>query len=261
MLSNINDWTSFYNAIRGEDWPDCDSEHDVQNLPDWIKLELRASDYDFYRIDSKFWLTGGTKNYKVFYNVDQDGGGTMFGQDYIKILQTRYNRHFDRCYEWCSGPGFIGFSILAHGISSSLCLSDFYYPVIDFVEKTIKENDCEKIVDAYLLKDLKLLPENEKFDLVVSNPPHFEDCNTFYFQGKRITTDQNWLAHKNFFENIKQHLNKDGIILLQESCKGSTIETFQQYIIDAGLKINNCFVSDDYPEYYYIEIIHNENLS
>jgi hypothetical protein len=43
-----------------------------------------------------------------------DGGGSSFGQGYIPFLKSRGMPKQQRVFEWCSGPAFIGFSILAH---------------------------------------------------------------------------------------------------------------------------------------------------
>ncbi len=60
---------------------------------------------------------------RVFFAPELDGGGSGYGQDYISFLQQ--NLGPQNCvFEWCAGPGFIGFSILAHGLCDSLCLAD-----------------------------------------------------------------------------------------------------------------------------------------
>jgi 16S rRNA G966 N2-methylase RsmD len=257
-------WLEFYNQVRGVDWPNCNKESDVQYLPDSVKEELKRFGYNYYRTETKKWQTNGIDTFTLLYNPELDGGGTDFGQDYIATLK-KYNRLFNRCYEWCSGPGFIGFEILSHRLCNSLCLSDFYYSAIDYIEQTIKENNCANKVTAYLLKDLALLPAVEKFDLVVANPPHVEVRDIFYYNANRISCDSNWQAHRNFFKNIKNHLTDDGIILLQEAHEGSTPETFKHFVNDAGLKITDHYglTSNSFDEnrVYYLEIRHNENLS
>lgn len=219
----------------------------------------------------KVFLPKGPRGLQVLYQPEMDGGGTHFGQEYVPILKEKYpGRQFKRCYEWCSGPGFIGYAILDHRLCQSLCLTDLYDPSVTAAEQTatLPANACQGQVSVYLLKDLALLPAHEMFDLVVSNPPHFESEEIFTksgdYQHNRICTDYNWLAHKNFFANIKKHLLPGGVILLQENQLGSTPETFRPMAEAAGLKITDSYPSrthfdnkkDAWAWIYYIEIQH-----
>lgn len=198
----------------------------------------------------------------VYYDSWMEGGGTWFGQEYPTIIRSRYpERQFAKCYEWCSGPGFIGFSILAHGICQRLCLSDCYPAAInDAVKNTVQQNSLHT-VSAYHTATLKNLPDHELFDLVVANPPHFLECpgddNT-----QRIKVDSRWQAHRDFFQNIGNHLLPNAVILLQENQAGSLEreKEFEKDIIDNGLMITDVFDSPDFyqpgghTQIYYIEI-------
>jgi methylase of polypeptide subunit release factors len=208
-------------------------------------------------------MTFDTNGIQVYYDSWMDGGGTWFGQEYVDIIQSRYpNRTFDRCYEWCSGPGYIGFSILSHQLTQGLCLSDRYESAInDAVAATVQRNQLQDRVSAYVGSSLSVLPAYEQFDLVVANPPHYLECpgDDNY---QRIAVDINWQAHQDFFEHIGQHLTDDGIILLQENQAGSLngAEDFRPFIERNNLKITDCFRSTKYydangpTQIYYIEI-------
>lgn len=200
---------------------------------------------------------------RVFYDSWMNGGGDWFGQEYINIIQTRYpNRVFDCCYEWCSGPGYIGFSILANHLCRRLTLSDMYESaIVDAVSATVQINKLEHCVSAYVGSSLEVLPQKEQFDLVVANPPHYLECpgDDNY---QRIAVDVDWQAHQDFFNHIGQHLTDDGVILLQENQAGSLngVEDFRPFIESNNLKITDCFRSTNYydsngpTQIYYIEI-------
>ena len=79
---------------------------------------------------------GGPRGLNVYYDSWMEGGGTWFGQEYIELIKQRYTRTFEKCYEWCSGPGFIGFGILDHELCKKVCLSDIYEPAINQAVKT-----------------------------------------------------------------------------------------------------------------------------
>jgi methylase of polypeptide subunit release factors len=200
---------------------------------------------------------------QVHYDSWMDGGGTWFGQEYVNIIQHRYpDRTFDRCYEWCSGPGYIGFSILANKLCCNLTLSDrFESAIVDAVATTVRTNQLQHCVSAYVGNSLSVLPDYEQFDLVVANPPHYLECpgDDNY---QRIAVDINWQAHQDFFAYIGQHLTDDGVILLQENQAGSLngVEDFRPFIEGNNLKITDCFRSTQYydssgpTQIYYIEI-------
>lgn len=207
------------------------------------------------------FITTGSQQIKVQYDSWMDGGGTWFGQEYVDVIKQRYpNRVFERCYEWCSGPAYIGFGILDHGICKSLCVSDIYADAIDKVKETIQLNKLDNVA-AYSTGTVAGLPKHEKFDLVVANPPHFLSCpgNDNY---QRIAVDQDWAAHQEFFKNIGKHLLPDGIILLQENQAGSINRErdFEQFIAAAGLEITAVIDSPSHynpaqhTQIYYIEI-------
>jgi methylase of polypeptide subunit release factors len=214
------------------------------------------------------FITTGQNRYRVQYDSWMDGGGTWFGQEYSDIIRQRYpDRIFQRCYEWCAGPAYIGFNILDHGLCQGLTVSDIYGDAIAAVNQTIKINKLSG-VSAYATGLVADLPDHELFDLVVANPPHFLECpgDDNY---QRIAVDQNWAAHQEFFANIKQHLLPNGIILLQENQAGSLNreKDFESYIEQAGLEITAVFNSPEhytpnhYTQIYYIEIKQKSKFS
>lgn len=207
------------------------------------------------------FVTAGSKKIRVQYDSWMDGGGTWFGQEYPDIIRQLYpDRVFERCYEWCSGPAYIGFGILDQGLCRGLCVSDIYSEAIDRVNETIKINNLADVA-AYVTGTVSGLPESEKFDLVVANPPHFLQCpgDDNY---QRIAVDANWSAHREFFANIGRHLLPNGVILLQENQAGSLNRErdFEPFIDAAGLEITavinspSHYTPDHYTQIYYIEI-------
>src|SRR5579885_989403 len=58
---------------------------------------------------------------EICYLEKLDGGGIALEKDFVALVKQRFGK-VNRICEWCSGPGFIGFSLLAHGLCSTLCL-------------------------------------------------------------------------------------------------------------------------------------------
>ena len=69
--------------------------------------------------------------------------------------------------------------------------------------------------------NLSAIPIEERSDLVVCNPPFF-DNGAFHLRAH----DRGWQLHCEFFATIGRFLGPGGIIVLQENNLGSTAETF-----------------------------------
>jgi tRNA1(Val) A37 N6-methylase TrmN6 len=195
---------------------------------------------------------GGTR---VHFKKHLDGGGNAFGQDYIPFFELRRMPPQVRVFEFCSGPGFIGFSLLAHGLAETLCLADVNPEAVEACRRTVADNGLAARVSAYRSDNLRDIPASERWDLVVSNPPHFVDD----WIGDLRTYDDGWHIHREFFAAVGRFLKPGGVIVLQENNRGSTVETFRPMIEAAGLSI--VFVANAWPRrssydrFYFIGIM------
>jgi methylase of polypeptide subunit release factors len=231
----------------------------ASDLPPAIDMMLRRSKQKHITVN----------DIDIFYNDEQNGGGSGWAPDVVLLIQQLYpDKKFCNVLEWCSGPGFIGFSLLANSLCSNLYLNDIYQLALNYCTKTkqnLNEKYKESIIETISLDSLKDLPEIYQFDLIVGNPPHFNtDTNRFSkYYDPRIFVDKHWNIHKNFFRHIKKHLTKDGKIILLESFWGSAPDTFAQMIDDSDLQITK-YIDYKYNEYneqplyplYYLEISH-----
>lgn len=202
----------------------------------------------------------------VYFENNLNGGGRSFGSDMHEIVRQLYpNTVFDNCFEWCSGPGYIGFEILSHGICNNLWLGDIYRPSISAVEKTIANLPAKykDKVSAIHLHCVDVIPDTLKFNLIVANPPHWNTLGeTIASKIKfldRVSADVGWEIHKNFFAQIKKNLAPGGIILLLESSYASGPDSFKEFIEQSGLKITRVFWKEDASDFYYLEIQHKDH--
>jgi hypothetical protein len=157
-------------------------------------------------------------------------------------------------HEFCSGPGFIGFSLLAEGLCESLCLSDINPEAIQAVEQTIQLNGLQDCVNVYRSDGLRDIPEAERWDLVVSNPPHFKDN---YHESIRHY-DGNWQIHRNFYQTVAKYLNPGASVLFQENFEGSTPGDFSSMLAENGHSLIDAFVCSEprtknYIDTYYFQ--------
>lgn len=168
---------------------------------------------------------------RVAYQPHLDGGGSGFGQVYVPVVRTLFGR-IGRVYEFCAGPGFIGFSLLAHGLCDSLCLSDINPEAVKAARETVRRNGLESRVSVYESDALDQIPESESWDLVVSNPPHFKD----EYEGSIRHYDANWEIHRRFYADVVRHLNPSASVLIQENYDGSEASDFDGMISSSGLQ-------------------------
>lgn len=174
------------------------------------------------------------KNIKVYFLRSLHGGGMDFGQDFIKEVKEKFGKVDSLC-EFACGPGFIGFSLLAHGLCKKLCLIDVNPQAIECCKKTIKSNGLGRMVNIYTSDVLKNIPKNEKWDLVVSNPPMFNGTQEAY-KKDIIGIDPGWRIHKAFYKDVSRHLNKNGAVLFVESLIGSDQNLWKKMIKSSRLK-------------------------
>ncbi|MGM0427502.1 MAG: methyltransferase [Thermodesulfobacteriota bacterium] len=191
---------------------------------------------------------------KVYYTRELNGGGADFGQDYIQFIRENFAAQ-ERVFEWCSGPGFIGFSLLAHGLCNTLCLADVNPLAIEACSKTIRLNNLESKVTVYLSDNLKNIPSSEKWDLVVGNPPHFKCVCTKKVSPEIIYLDKDWALHREFYKNVGKFLKPDGSLVIQENSLRSRVENFREMIESNGFAIVDSPVCKLDSRYYYIRSV------
>src|SRR5262245_48283312 len=123
-------------------------------------------------MSSKVWLKKNIGGIDISYLPHLDGGGGGFGQKFIPFLKNRNMPTQESVFEWCCGPGFIGFSLLGNCLCETLCLADINGEAIEACANTLRDNDLGGRVSTYISDNLKSIPYTEKWDLVVANPPH-----------------------------------------------------------------------------------------
>ena len=198
---------------------------------------------------------------EVVHSDPLNGGGWEVMQEMVNLLKEWYPGHqFERAFEWCAGPGYMGFALLGSGLAKTLVLSDVYEHAFQAQKQTVINNELNNVI-LYNSDNLNKIPIDEQWDLVVGNPPHFPNSIQRYdFLDPRLYVDDNWELHKEFFLDIKQHLAPNGKILLWESNWGSSIETLTPWIKSAGLKVNrygNAVTTYDADYWYWVEIVHD----
>jgi hypothetical protein len=192
---------------------------------------------------------------EVYYTSALDGGGAGSGQDFLHYV-GRWLGPRRRIFEWCAGPGFIGFSLLAHGLCDSLCLADVDAAAVAACRLTIVRNGLERRVSVYHSDCFARIPQHERWDLVVGNPPHSGSAAPIarIQRPLHVYQDVGWELHRRFYRRVADFLAPGGEVLVQENALFSTVDTFRPMIEAGGLRIVDAPVCATTHRrcYYYI---------
>ena len=71
----------------------------------------------------------------IHYTNETNGGGDHFLPEYAKVIKKWYGK-VDTTLEWCAGPGFIGYGLLAAGLCNSVAFNEIFEPAIEMCKKT-----------------------------------------------------------------------------------------------------------------------------
>ncbi len=169
----------------------------------------------------------------VFDRVDLDGGGMDFGQDFPRALLELGLARCERIFEYCAGPGYIGHLLMAHGFCEKLTVADINPVAIEAVNHTVSYNRITSLVNVYLSDCLKQIPLTEKWDLIVSNPPHFRSADSRDARDL-ILHDPAWSVHANFYSEVSKFIKPGGHVVFVENSQGSKPENFEPMIRAGG---------------------------
>lgn len=171
----------------------------------------------------------------VFHRPGLHGGGLAFGQDFTRVLVELDQPRCETVFEFCSGPGYIGYALLANGFCKRLTLADVNPAAVEAALFTARHNGIEHRVNVHLSDGLRQIPADEHWDLVVGNPPHF--LPTRKSDDSLLLFDPDWSVHRDFYSSVGRFLKPGARVVLVEACDGSSPEIFRPMIEAGGGKL------------------------
>lgn len=198
--------------------------------------------------------TGGIHPIRIQYHPILAGGGNEFGIDFVRFVKRHIGK-VETVFEWCSGPAFIGYSLLAEGLCESLVLGDINPLAIESCRETARLNGVQKQVMIFQSDGFKSIPEREKFDLVVGNPPFSGNTSIIPGWGEPLKyQDEGWRLHIDFYNSVGSRLKENGQVVIAEHFGCSRPEIFEPMIQRGNLIVNAvlpCGIST-YNRIYYV---------
>lgn len=199
------------------------------------------------------YLTVDCSGIEVCFEKQWDGGGTHFGGDYVTFLRSKGLVGLRRVFEWCAGPGFIGFHLLGSGVCDSLCLADVNGAVLRCVRETVRRNHLEDRVTLYEADGTSGIPPDERWDLVVGNPPHYGgDSPLPLGMNELLYRDAGWQAHRRFLASLGRFLQPGAPVILQENYYFTSQQTFAELARDYRLQLRSSSPVPAHSHIYYL---------
>ncbi|MBF0623074.1 MAG: tRNA (adenine(22)-N(1))-methyltransferase TrmK [Magnetococcales bacterium] len=197
---------------------------------------------------------------KIHYADELGTGGLDFGLDFLDLFAQK-GWKADRVFEMCSGPGYIGFALLANNLCNSLCLADINPVAVEACKRTIAENGLSDRVNVYLSDGLADIPKHEQWDIIVGNPPQYAQASPReerigraikFDLHERIWLDDDWHIHRDLYTNAEKHLVEGGQIVIMEARLGSDENDFIGMIREAGLTYEGRLPCPGDRRFYYV---------
>jgi methylase of polypeptide subunit release factors len=162
----------------------------------------------------------------VMYERELDGGGTLLTPPLLEFISSFDGKppHFDRALDCFAGPGFFGFGLVAEELCNSVCLTDLNATAIEYARNNITANRLEDRVRAYVSDILAGVPKEERFDLVIANPPWYWSLNPAHplyplMKSKHdlVPQDTGWSVHSAFYSQVGAFLNPGALVFVLEA--------------------------------------------
>jgi hypothetical protein len=225
--------------------------------PQEIAQLCNPPDVDYFLDNPTLPLSHETEceGIKIKYHPSMEGGGIYRSPIFIEVLSLiAPNRIFNHCLEWCSGPGFIGFSLLGKGLCKQLDLADIWQPSLTAANAVTAP--CN--VDTWHIRNLCDIQPPRMYDLIVANPPWWPG-NLLYHQHNRLGADPGLATLKKFLLDAKNYLTSDGLIVLSQGQTYTGPKDILNALADTGLELTQVLERSD-QWHWFVGIEHKRDF-
>ena len=197
---------------------------------------------------------------KVYYNPKYDGGGPLFIEHiFSKEEFLNNNKNVKSILELCSGPGFIGWYLFHKLEAEIVSFSDLNQEVSEGLSLTNKSNNSNFL---FYHSDGFNDYTGDKVDLIVSNPPFFNNeqqlysfINWYQLQDEKlarfIALDQDFNLHKRIINEYPNYLNDGGKFILINDIRFTDPKTLVSFAKpNVKYEVNQFKINNKNPNYY-----------
>lgn len=178
---------------------------------------------------------------------DSSLNGPVVKQQFYELVKnTGHSQHYRHAHEWCCGSGAIGFHLLHSGLCDRLTLSDISELDLLGCAYTAAANDIQSSVNIYQIERIADLPIDERWDLVIANPPwrsYVPEVPWGKLTQEEIRTmvDPDWIVHNQMWQDITAYLAGDVDLYFYEDLNFSNDQTWKDQIQASGLRIHDVY--------------------
>ena len=180
----------------------------------------------------------------VFDREDLHGGGLWYAQDFSRALLHFGLGKCDRIFDFCAGPGYIGYYLLASGYCETLAMADINPDATRAAQHTAAYNCIENAVSVYTSDVLEQIPATEKWDLVVANSPGVPAGDAK--ANNIIDYDVSGTLHHRFYASVRQFMKPGGLILTLHTRCDSSPDDFRPMIEAGGGRVVDSLIRKDF---------------
>jgi hypothetical protein len=166
--------------------------------------------------------------------------------------------------DMCCGVGIIGLTIWRRlrdepEVISRLAFADINVFNLLSLQRTVRANGIDRAFDGrvswHLSDGLQHIPAARQFDLIIGNPPHYDDVEHFgWVSPTRLgTVDFGWHFHEQFYRDAHRYLTDDGQVWLFENRAASRVEDSASLIqANPGLAFLGAVPEPGAPRFFWV---------
>jgi methylase of polypeptide subunit release factors len=195
--------------------------------------------YDISRARKTRFSAGGLTYEIDRCSVGRTPQGEMTASGAIALIRDRGLRDL-HLLDICCGVGIVGltlFTRLGRDVVREVALADINIFNLNSLRRTLEINQLDQLIGGaiacHLSDGLRHVPRDRKFDLIVSNPPHYfipSRTKDGLSPGRLGTYDEGWAFHRSFYQDCHHFLSDRGEVWFLENSAGASEQQLLPFI-------------------------------
>ena len=171
----------------------------------------------------------------VFDRPELHKGGMSFGQDFPRVLNELGVGRCRALFEYCAGPGYIGYSLLAAGWCETLALADVSRDAVAAASAHGRVQPARRSAWRSTSPTRSTRSPRKSAGISWSRTRRTSSRTRAGAEDIQVF-DKDWKVHARFYESVKRHMEPGGLVVMVENAAGSDPRLFEQMIRAGGGK-------------------------